>query len=288
MRSQKKRFIILLGLIFVIAIISMGASSCPAILGDPAHYLVIENQTQQTLTIYYSYGEIGKAVPGGNVTASMGISVSEGIIAAKNARGELIFLRRYTSEDYKNIGNFYYKAVIPPDIPLMGLAYIDVSISNKTEIEFSIIVNDNQIGKVGAYENVTKTIPVDWDHYVISAKDSQGQTAFTKKFTFLTMQEFKSQDLKVVITIPYVQITFLNDTDTILDVYVNYFNVGNIKPGETVIKTIPWYNTNNIFNVLIRAMDSQGDVVFSKMYSNNVSTELVKMGWKVVLRPLIE
>jgi hypothetical protein len=283
---QRKRFIFLAAIIVLIAIVGMGASSCPGMFGDPMHFLVIENQTQQTLTICYESVEIGTAIPGGNVTIPTGVSIRAGIIAAKNSQGELVFLRYYTPENYKSLGHYYYKAVIPPDIPLRGLANIGYSITNPTDIKLTVYVNKTKVGDVGPNDNITGLIPVDWLNYVVSARDVQGQTAFSKKFTFETMEEFTSQSLKADITVPYIQITFQNDTDIILDVYIIYVNydIGNLNPGETITKIVPRYKVDMSY-IVMRASDLEGNVIFSKIYSHNMTTELVKTGWKVIFTP---
>jgi hypothetical protein len=289
---QKKRFIFLAAIIVLIAFVGMGASSCPGMFGDPMHYLVIENQTQQTLTICYESVEIGTSMPGGNVTIPTGVSIRAGIIVAKNSQGELVFLRYYTPENYKSLGHYYYKAVIPPDTPLRGLANIGYSITNPTDIRLTVYVNKTKVGDVGPNDNITGLTPVDWLNYVVFARDVQGQTAFSKKYMFDSLEELESQGIKTVVTVPYIQITFQNTTDKALNIsmIVFYngdwkFNVGSLNPNETVLKTIPWYDVNHRFWVQIRAADQQGVFIFSKIYSRDQSEELVKTGWKVIFTP---
>ncbi len=271
----------MLVLVLMVSLTGMGASSCPFlnVLGDNFHgcYLIIENQTLQTLTIFFESYEIGKAAPGGNVTASMGLSVKPVTIAAKNSRGELVFLRNYAPEDYERIREFNYKAVIPPDIPSEGPNNISHYLINPNDIKLTVYINNKKIADLGPGENTTGSIPIEWLDYFVSARDIYTYEAFRKFVRFDDIQKME-EGLQIPLEIPYRQITFQNDTYTVQTVIINgYYQVGDIKPGESLTKTVPWYT------VWAKWGGIGGPYVL--MVTREKQEEIENNGWKVVIKP---
>ena len=85
---------------------------------QPLMRLIIENQTDQVLTIYIENLNLGNVEPGGNITRDK-FPMMEHLIKALNAQGEVIFSETYT---FKTKDKYHlqetdeqvYKAVIPP------------------------------------------------------------------------------------------------------------------------------------------------------------------------------
>ena len=98
---------------------------CP--VGSPLIDIIIENQTDQVLTIYYAGGgsPLGDIAPGEQVTIKRDMNLGEYPITAKNAQGEIVFSETYTfmlddkyhlqetDEVHEGVVKVY-KAVIPP------------------------------------------------------------------------------------------------------------------------------------------------------------------------------
>ena len=92
----------------------MVSSGC---VGSPIFDLMIENQTDQILTIYmYSDTHpIGKAEPGKTVTTQIEGNRGAYPIKAKNAQGEVVFSETYSFKtNLQRVDTRVYKAVIPP------------------------------------------------------------------------------------------------------------------------------------------------------------------------------
>lgn len=107
-----------LGLVIMLLAILTTTVGClyPLPFSDPLFDMVLENQTDQTLTIY-----AGGIAPVGNVSPGQQIILkdrdsnrSEFPIIAKNAEGEVVFSYIYTYKDLQKIDERTYKAVIPP------------------------------------------------------------------------------------------------------------------------------------------------------------------------------
>ena len=167
MKPQRRRVVLWLGLILMLVVIltSIVGCGCPTPSEDfginhsSFGTLTIENQTEQSLTIFYQGREIGKPEPGGIITTTYAVYYLEGTIAAQNTQGELVLLQVFTHDTLQNMGNFVYKAVIPSDIPLQGPATINASMENTTDIDLIISVNENQLGEAGPFESITKAMP---------------------------------------------------------------------------------------------------------------------------------
>ena len=98
-----------------------------------------------------------------------------------------------------------------------------------------------------------------------------------------TLQEI-DHGLKIAVEIPYREITFQNNSDKVLTISVHhYYWVGDIKPGETIIKKVPWYYTPWI---IFRAQEPQGRVYFQEVFSSGTVQELENRDWKVVIPQL--
>ena len=89
--------------------------------GSAFFNIIIENQTDQVLTIYNeSNYEIGSVEPGEQITmVNQGIDMGYYPIEAKNTEGEVVFLETFTfktKDKYhlERIQERIYKAVIPP------------------------------------------------------------------------------------------------------------------------------------------------------------------------------
>ena len=81
--------------------------------GSPLVDLIIENRTDQVLTVILDDGLVGKVRPGDKITRkNLDISFHEYVIEAKNAQGEIVFFRRYVFEDFQKIDGGVYKVVI--------------------------------------------------------------------------------------------------------------------------------------------------------------------------------
>jgi hypothetical protein len=94
--------------------------------GSPSFKLIVENQTEYTLTIYVNDYKMGNVSPGTQISDSpFGIDTGAFHIKAKNTKGEIVFSETYTfkskdkyrlieiDEKHKGVTKVY-KAVIPP------------------------------------------------------------------------------------------------------------------------------------------------------------------------------
>ncbi len=136
MRSYRRRRILLwLSSIIMLIVMLLNVVGCNCnndttsehLLIEPAVDIVIENQTDQVLTIYVdSRGNpTGIVEPGKSVTTGAGSNSGRYLITAKNAQGEIVFSETYTfmpedkyhlqktDEVHKGVVAVY-KAVIPP------------------------------------------------------------------------------------------------------------------------------------------------------------------------------
>jgi hypothetical protein len=110
---------------------------------------------------------------------SLGPRSFDGTIAARNPLGELVFLQKYTIEDFQILeseaGNEDYGGVscviippppdyltvIPPDIPAHGPSAINMTIENPADIDLVVYVNDKRAGEVKAGEDIAISAPVE-------------------------------------------------------------------------------------------------------------------------------
>lgn len=110
---QRKAFAYL-GLVIVLLVILISAIGCTC--GQPIVEIIIENQADQVLTIYYAGGgtPLGNIASGEQVTIKRNADIGKFPIQARNAQGEIVFSRVYTLNNLQKIDERTYKAVIPP------------------------------------------------------------------------------------------------------------------------------------------------------------------------------
>lgn len=87
--------------------------------GSPIVEVIIENQTNQILSIYIDDDKIGDVQPGEQIMQSGSGDEGEWHIKAKNSQGKTVFSETFTydpDDEYhlKKIESGVYKAVIPP------------------------------------------------------------------------------------------------------------------------------------------------------------------------------
>jgi len=88
--------------------------------GSPLFDIVIENQTDQVLTIYYEDFKVGTFGPAGHIVIkSLDLEMGRYPIKAMDEKGEIVFSEIYTfipNDKYhlKKIEERLYKGVIPP------------------------------------------------------------------------------------------------------------------------------------------------------------------------------
>lgn len=114
MKSDKRIKTVLLSLILILIGLLAVSSGC---VGSPIFDLVIENQTDQVLTIYmYSDTHpVGKVEPGKTIITQIEGNRGEYPIKAKNVAGEVVFSETYSFKtNLQRIDGRVYKAVIPP------------------------------------------------------------------------------------------------------------------------------------------------------------------------------
>lgn len=116
MKKQGRRNrVFLLSWAFILAsmLIVLSGGTC----GEPLVDIVIENQTDQVLTIYYAGGgtPLGDIAPGEQITIRRDWNIAQYPITAKNAQGEVVFSQVYSfTTNLQRIDGRIYKAVIPP------------------------------------------------------------------------------------------------------------------------------------------------------------------------------
>ena len=116
---------------------------------------------------------------------------------------------------------------------------------------------------------------------LVSLDSRLPNTLFREAITSKEILEFKNyKTLKAVIEPFYKEITFQNQTDGVVIVFVNFYRFGEIKPGETVKKNVPIYSDF----VTIIAKDTQGKYVYHR-FCNNVSWNYREKEWEVVISP---
>ena len=80
--------------------------------GSPIVDLIIENQTDQVITIVLDGGLVGKVRASDMITKQIDIGMSEYVIEAKNTQGKIVFSRSYDFEDFQEVDEDVYKVVI--------------------------------------------------------------------------------------------------------------------------------------------------------------------------------
>ena len=112
MNYKRKNVIAYLGSILLLVLVLVASIAC---WGSPLVDLIIENRTDQVLTVILDDGLVGKVRPGDKITRkNLDISFHEYVIEAKNAQGEIVFSQSYVFEDFQKIDGGVYKVVIPP------------------------------------------------------------------------------------------------------------------------------------------------------------------------------
>jgi hypothetical protein len=83
---------------------------------EPYIHLVIENKTEQTLSVFVDGVLIGKIEPGNQITEKYpgGSFKYKYSIVAKNEQGEIIFSEKISQQQMQYVGSGNYKVVIPP------------------------------------------------------------------------------------------------------------------------------------------------------------------------------
>jgi hypothetical protein len=109
-----KRVLMVVPLPLAILLVSSGCAPVePAVYGVPSFDIVVENQTDQVLTIYEERFSRGEVAPKGQI-AFEGVG-GEWLITAENAHGEEVFSEVFTFKtNLIQIDRRTYKAVIPP------------------------------------------------------------------------------------------------------------------------------------------------------------------------------
>jgi len=107
MNRQRKSIIFGLSLVLMLGAILTASVACIEYTCD----LVIENQTEDVLTIYRNDYLIGDVEPGEQITKEVPRDIGDHLIVAKNAQGEIVYSKKYTPRDLEEAD---YKVVIPP------------------------------------------------------------------------------------------------------------------------------------------------------------------------------
>ncbi|MFC1946060.1 hypothetical protein ACFLW1_02545 [Chloroflexota bacterium] len=293
MINPLKTHIVRLGLLPMLLVTSLAfiGTGCPSLASFDSHgHITIENQTGQNLTITYEYG-MGTVVPGEALVIPMDFHHFSpgGIIAAKNDEGELVFLKEFSFDDFIKTDEREYKAVIPSGISLHGPSTVKIIVMNLSELDLSLHVNDTLIEEINGGASFTTSVPVEWGVHNVVLKDLWGDRTFSRKYTFESIAELEESGITAVVTVPYQDIYFQNTTDKTLTVFLNFCEIGTVRPGETMVKSVPWYYRSW---VIFRAEDTESITIYNEIfkYSSPSGTvpELENAGWKIVLRPFIE
>jgi hypothetical protein len=249
--------------------------------------LIIENQSNQVLTVYHDGFILGNVNPGDSITDNTSDAKGRYLITALNAEGEVVFAKRLLLSN-TNIEERVIKAVIPSDTPRRGASSIDLIIENKSDMFLSILVEQKPVGNISPGESITESglphpcLPeYEEIYYHIAANNAQGQKVFGENLDLSELQIMDYKTLKAVIEPYYKEITFQNNRNGVVIVFVNFYRVGEIEPSETIKQNIPLYS--DLVN--ITAEDAQGKHVYHSTY-NYVSWEFRDKDWKVVIPPL--
>ena len=95
-------------------IVMLIASTSCIYRGSPIVNLIIENQTDQVLTIIFDGGLVGNVGASDKVVQQIDVGMSEYAIEAKNVQGETVFYQSYIFEDFQEVDEDVFKVIIPP------------------------------------------------------------------------------------------------------------------------------------------------------------------------------
>ncbi|MFC1909051.1 hypothetical protein ACFLXD_04255 [Chloroflexota bacterium] len=105
--------IIWLCLMALVSIVIFSGCACP----EPLVNIVIENQSEKTLTIYYGGGgsSLGEIAHGEQITIRRDANLGSYPITAKNTQGEVVFSETYSFKtNLEKINGRTFKGIIPP------------------------------------------------------------------------------------------------------------------------------------------------------------------------------
>lgn len=249
--------------------------------------LVIDNQSDQNLTIYDDGILLGNVGPRQSITTEESVDKGRYTITALNIEGEVVFAKRFTHVTLIHLDTWDRKAVIPSHIPRRGAIFVELVIENKSDMILAILVEGKLVGDASPGESVTEGnlpnpyLPASEEiRYHVVANNKQGQEVFGESLKLSKLEIIDFDTLKAVIEPFYKDIIFQNKTKSVVIVFVNFFRVGEIKPGETVKKNVPIYSDF----VRITAEDAQGRIVYYN-YRHYVSWEFRDKKWEEVIPP---
>ncbi len=107
--SYRNNFVstsILISLLFVSFTFAVACE--PRLLSDPVLIIEVENNSDQTLTIYNNFVQRGEVAPG--QTAKIHVAAVGVYLEARNSKGELVYSKSFTSLE---LHKAQYKIVIP-------------------------------------------------------------------------------------------------------------------------------------------------------------------------------
>lgn len=238
--------------------------------------LIIDNQSDQYLTVYQDGILVGSISPGENIASEASFDMGRYIIVALNAKGEIVFAKRFTHDTLIRVESprnwmFAGKAIIPSDIPHEGVSSIDLLVENKSDMVLSIEVEEKLLGDIKPGESITQSdlphpcLPdsKDVDYHVV-AYNAEEQRIFGEVLDLSELEIIDFKTLKIVIKPFHQEITFKNKTDVVVTISVNFYTVGEIQPGKTVKVTVPLYS--DLVHISVR--DDQGKYVYNNTYNN--------------------
>ena len=127
--NYKIRNIIITSVSILILIVILNG----CIQGTPEITLLIENQSNDILTIYIDNALIGKVNPTEIIRHISSLATDKWLIQAKNAQGEIVFSKKFAFEELQKVSTGVYKAIIPP-------------LSNSTTSSENTTISDNVSG----------------------------------------------------------------------------------------------------------------------------------------------
>jgi hypothetical protein len=110
MNEKVMSFIVFFGLTLITLLMLSGCIN----QGSQGMYLIIENQTDEILIIYYQNDLIGNVNPNETIQQKTLLENGKYPITAKNMNGDIVFSKEFTFKNLQKIDNGVYKAVIPP------------------------------------------------------------------------------------------------------------------------------------------------------------------------------
>ena len=177
--------------------------------------------------------------------------------------------------------------MIPSEIPRRGATSIDLIIENNSDMVLYILVGGKQVGGTSPGESIIGSglpnpfLPESKEiSYHVVANNTHGQKVFGEILELSELEIIDYETLKMAIEPFYKEITFQNKTSSVVTVFVNFYRVGEIEPGETIKKNVPIYSEL----VLVKAEGAQGKTVYYST-QNNVSWEFRDKKWEEVITP---